>query len=71
MFSLCSDIILRGINDFEGIKVNGVNINNIINIAGIIRMSTVTIFQPDRFVLSTIYFSNLTFRSLSYWGAKR
>ena len=24
-------------------------------------MSSVTIFQPDQFVLSTIYFSNLTF----------
>ena len=29
MFNLYSEIILRGINDFEGIKVNGVNINNI------------------------------------------
>ena len=29
LFNLYSKIILRGINDFEGIKVNGVNINNI------------------------------------------
>ena len=29
LFNLYSEIILRGINDFEGIKVNGVNINNI------------------------------------------
>ena len=29
LFNLHSEIILRGINDFEGIKVNGVNINNI------------------------------------------
>ena len=29
LFNLYSGIILRGINDFEGIKVNGVNINNI------------------------------------------
>ena len=34
-----------------------------INIAGIPRMSNVTIFQPDHFVLSTMYYSNLTFRS--------
>ena len=27
-------------------------------------MSSVTIFRPDQFVLSTIYSSNLTFRSL-------
>ena len=29
LFDLCSEIILRGINDFEEIKVNGININNI------------------------------------------
>ena len=29
LFNLYSEITLRGINDFEGIKVNGVNINNI------------------------------------------
>ena len=29
LFNLYSEIILRDINDFEGIKVNGVNINNI------------------------------------------
>ena len=29
LFNLYSEIILRRINDFEGIKVNGVNINNI------------------------------------------
>ena len=29
LFNLYSKIILRGINDFEGIKVNGVNIRNI------------------------------------------
>ena len=29
LFNLYSEIILRGINDFEGIKVNGVSINNI------------------------------------------
>ena len=29
LFNLYSEIILRGINDFEGIKVNGVNMNNI------------------------------------------
>ena len=34
-----------------------------LNIAGIPRMSSVTIFQPDHFVLSTICYSNLTFRS--------
>ena len=34
-----------------------------LNIAGIPRMSSVTIFQPDQFVLSTIYSSSLTFRS--------
>ena len=28
LFNLYSEIILRGIKDFEGIKVNGVNINN-------------------------------------------
>ena len=32
-----------------------------LNIAGMPRMSSVTIFQPDQFVLSTIYYSNLTF----------
>ena len=34
-----------------------------LNLAGIFRMSSVTIFQPDQFVLSTIYSSNLTLRS--------
>ena len=34
-----------------------------LNVAGIPRMSSVTIFQPDHFVLSTIYYSNVTFRS--------
>ena len=34
-----------------------------INIAGIPRMTSVTIFQPDHFVLLTIYYSNLTFCS--------
>ena len=29
LFNAHSEIVLRGINDFEGIKVNGVNINNI------------------------------------------
>ena len=29
LLNLCIKIILRGINDFEEIKVNGVNINNI------------------------------------------
>ena len=29
LFNLYSEIILRGINDFEGIKMNGVNLNNI------------------------------------------
>ena len=29
LFNLYSEIILHGINDFEGMKVNGVNINNI------------------------------------------
>ena len=36
---------------------------NLFNIAGIPPMSSVTIFQPDQFVLLTIYSSNLTFRS--------
>ena len=35
----------------------------ILNIAGIPRMSSVTIFQSDQFFLSIIYYSNLTFRS--------
>ena len=29
LFNLCSEIVLPGINDFEGIKASGVNINNI------------------------------------------
>ena len=35
----------------------------VLNIAGIPRMSSVTIFQTDHFVLSTNLLLNLTFRS--------
>ena len=38
-------------------------------ISGIPRMSSVTIFQSDEFVLSTIYSSNLTFRSSQLPGS--
>ena len=41
----------------------------ILNIAGIFRMSSVTIFKSDHFVLSTNLLLNLTFRSPSYRGA--
>ena len=35
-----SEIILRGVNDFEGIKVNGVNINNVRYADGTVLIST-------------------------------
>ena len=42
LFNLYSKIILRGINDFEGLKVNGVNINNILYADDTVLVSTST-----------------------------
>ena len=47
LFNLYSENILRGINDFEGIKVNGVNLNNIRGADHIVLIST-SQWQPQK-----------------------
>ena len=51
-------------DDHGAIVAAGFNCSSLaLNIAGILRMSSVTIFQSDHFVLSTNLLLNLTFRS--------
>ena len=60
---LFPDVMLRRNERKSGKGVFDSGIMQRLNITGIPRMSSVTIFQSDQFVLLTIYYSNLTFRS--------